>query len=360
MSFPPQPLKREMSLGGKLMLPKLKGLSLLRSALALIVGLGLVAFLMRKMEVRHLGELVGQASRPMLLLSAIALCGFYLVRAVRWAVILKWRVSTGPLFLYSSISYLVSSVFPPQVGELLRPGFLRARHRIPYFFALASVGVERLLDVASLFLLAFAALVSMPSHPPGADWLVRTLRTVGIFVAASLFILVIIVLRSAAFLRAVSRLLSFLRLPSRVARVCVEIISSLVAGTAVIGAPLYLCLAVTCSIVLWGMNAASVILVFRALGVDLHFAAIILGFAVLSLGLVIPLMPAYIGQYEALWVLAFLALGARPQARVLASGLLCHVIILLVIALLGLLSLGLMALREGRKEDSPPEGLGAA
>lgn len=45
---------------------------------------------------------------------------------------------------------------------------------------MASVGPERLVDLASLFLLAFAALLSMPTCPAGGDGLSRGLRTAGI------------------------------------------------------------------------------------------------------------------------------------------------------------------------------------
>lgn len=339
-----------MDSGKKVILGGVNARSLLRSLLSLAVGVALIAFLFRKMEVHNLREVIREASRGMLLLSAVALCGFYSVRAFRWAVILKWRVSPAPLFLYSSIAYLISSVLPPQIGELLRPAFLRTRHGMPYFFALASVAVERLLDVASLFLLAFAALVILPTRPAGADWLLRALRTAGICTCLLMFTLVIVVLRSTGFMKGVSRLLSLLHLPSRIVQGTEGIARSVLEGSTVIASPLYLSLAMICSLVIWSMNAGSVILVFRALGMDFHAGAIILGFAIVSLGLVIPLTPAYVGQYEALWVLVFLALGAHPKARVLEVGLVAHSLFLLVIALLGLLSLGILAWSKGGKQ----------
>ena len=111
--------------------------------------------------------------------------------------------------------------------------------------------------------------------------------------------------------------------------------------------PTRLSWAMVCSVVLWTVNAASVAIVFRAVNRPIaSVAVVLLGFAVLSFGAVMPLTPGCVGQYEGLWLVVFAALRVGPQSAVLAAGLLSHGLIILTIALFGLPSLAFLRLYD--------------
>ncbi|MGD1101811.1 MAG: lysylphosphatidylglycerol synthase transmembrane domain-containing protein [Terriglobia bacterium] len=327
--------------------------SWLRSILTFAAGFGLVALLCRKLEFSSIIQLLEHTSLPLLALSVAALFTFYILRALRWAIILQWKVSFGPLFAYSSIGYLVSSIAPAQAGELVKPALVQARHGLPYFATAASVAVERLLDVATLVLLGVAAMFALPSHALGPVWIVASLKAGGVVCACALLILGLSSRWADSVLRIVSRTLSLLRLPPHLNERITNMVRMFLQGTGGALSPFTLLYALLCSMVVWGANAVSVAMIYGAVnGRVPSLPVVTLGFAVFSLGLAIPLTPAYVGQYEGLWLLVFTSLHVASKSDVLAVGLLCHSLILLTIVFFGLLSLGLLRLSDGSGRSS--------
>jgi hypothetical protein len=148
-------------------------------------------------------------------------------------------------------------------------------------------------------------------------------------------------------LRMVSRGLSLLRLSPPINDRITGTLRVFLRGAGVALSPLNLFCALLCSLALWGANAASVAVIFRAVnGRVPSIPSVLVGFAVLSIGLAIPLSPGYVGQYEGLWLVVYASLHVAAQGNVLAVGLLSHALILLTIAFFGLLSLGLLRLSD--------------
>jgi len=286
-------------------------------------------------------------------LSVSALVAFYILRALRWSIILQWKVGFGPLFVYSSIGYLVSSVAPAQAGELVKPALVRGRHGIPYFVTAGSVAVERLLDVATLVILGVAAAFALPSHALGPVWIVTSLKAGGLLCVFVLLILSLCSRRVDTVLRIVSMMLSLLRPPPHVNDRVTKMVGMFLLGIGGGLSPFTLASALLCSMIVWGANAISVVMIYGAvIGRVPSVPAVLLGFTVFSLGLAIPLTPAYVGQYEGLWLLVFTGLHVASKGDVLAVGLLSHSLILLTITFVGLLSLGILRLSAGEGRSS--------
>src|SRR5262249_32884308 len=135
-----------------------------------------------------------------------------------------------------------------------------------------------------------------------------------------------------------ARILSRLRLTSHLGDRITNMARVFLRGTSGALALRTLLYALLCSMFVWGANAASVAIICGAvIGHVPPIPVVLLGFAIFSIGLAIPLTPAYVGQYEALWVLVFTNLHVAAKDDVLAAGVLCHSLILLMIALLGIL-----------------------
>jgi hypothetical protein len=335
--------------------------SWLLSVVTFAAGLTLVALLCRKLDFRTITTILERASLPLLGLSLAALCAFYFLRALRWAIILQRKVGFLSLFVYSSIGYLVSSVAPMQAGELVKPALVRARHGLPYFGTAASIAVERLLDVATLVLLGVAGTFALPGHALGPVWIAASLKAGGLLCALGFLMLALSSRWAGGVLRMVSGALSLLRLPPRINDQITGMVRMFLWGAGGALSPLNLFCALLCSLAMWGANAASVAIVFGAVNGRVPSVPVVLvGFAVLSIGLAIPLSPGYVGQYEGLWLLVFARLHVAPKSDVLAVGLLCHGLILLTIAFFGLLSLGYLRLSDGWGGSSGGESEAAA
>ncbi len=105
-----------------------------------------------------IGQELGRANY--LYLVPMVPLGFYIlyVRAQRWKVILDLasgaRQPIMPIFSASAIGFMANMVLPLRVGEFARP-YLVSRHTgIPLSTALATVVVERVLDLLVLFVFA--------------------------------------------------------------------------------------------------------------------------------------------------------------------------------------------------------------
>ncbi len=305
----------------------------------LMTGAAAVLFILWKANPQELASSLGKASWSFLLASVAVLGCFYLLRALRWSIILRIRVPVGPLFLYSSVGYLASSIMPLQAGELLKPELLRRRHHIPFLEGLGSVGVERLLDVFCLVILGSISLLVLPPSLHRERWLTESLRTAGVFSSVGIIGLFLAVVISPRCGTLPSTILLRLPLPSAIRTRAINFIGCILQGATVLKTPVLFMLAILTTFLLWGVNYLSVLLVFCSVGTVVHPVTVLLGFAIVSLGVALPLTPAAIGQYEALWVLVFLALGVKPESSVVATGILSHGLILLVILLFGLISM---------------------
>jgi uncharacterized protein (TIRG00374 family) len=322
----------------------------------LAIVIGVVALLFRKLELRTATELLKHASLPLLAFSAGALCVFQLLRAVRWAIILRGKVNFLALLMYSSVGTLVSLVTAAQAGEFVKPALVRARHGVPYFVTAASVAVERLLDVASLVLMGLFAIIAMPAGALGPAWIGKALKAGGLLCALGFLVLVLGSRWTGGLLVVVSRVLSLFHLPDRFTDRITRIVRLFLDGAREALSPASLSWAIVCSVALWTVNAASVAIVFRAVNRPIaSVAVVLLGFAVLSFGAVMPLTPGCLGQYEGLWLVVFAALHVGPQGAVLAAGLLSHGLIILTIALFGLPSLALLRLYDSSARS--PQGV---
>ncbi len=334
----------------------MSGKSWVRSLFTFAAGMALVALLCRHLDFRTTFTLLKHASLPLLGLSVAAILTFYILRALRWVIILKWKVGFLPLFVYSSIGYLVSSVAPMQAGELVKPALVQARHGLPYFATAASVAVERLLDVATLVLLGVAAMFALPRHALGPAWIVASLQAGGLLCGLAFLILAASSRWAGGVLRIVSKVLGLLRLPPHTNDRLTGMLRMFLQGAGGALSPLSLFYALLCSVAVWGIHAAGVGILFWAVnGHTAPPAVILLGFTVFSFGMAIPLTPAYIGQYEGLWLLVFAGLHVARKGDVLPVGLLCHALVLLIIAFFGLVSLAILRASGDSESLKSPE-----
>ncbi len=128
--------------------------------IGLLVAGGLVALFLayfRDDLSAALREIVG-ASIPLMALSVAFQVVHLLLRSLRWRVLLKpikEQISFYNLFSTTVIGYTATILFPFRLGEVIRPLMLAGREKVSRSAALATVGVERLLDF--LMVLAFLA-----------------------------------------------------------------------------------------------------------------------------------------------------------------------------------------------------------
>jgi uncharacterized protein (TIRG00374 family) len=228
----------------------------------------------------------------------------------------RWRALLAPLgpvkpsvtFAYINIGYLGNAVLPLRAGEIIRVVLLARKVRFSKSAVLATVVVERVLDVLSLVTLTLLLMLVMPIPP-----LVKK----SALAAAGLAGLAVVGLWWAhgrasgiaaqdpgappGFDR-ISRLAGD-RLGPLIARVG-ELGRSFTGGLAALRSPRLSGLAIGNSALAWALSLGSTWLILRACHVEVPWTAALMVIVVINFGVAIPSSPGFIGVMHFLAVVA--------------------------------------------------------
>ena len=251
------------------------------------------------------------------------------LRALRWRILLSQavRAPVGALYRFSAIGLAVNSVVFARVGELVRAVLAARKLRVPVATVLASVVVERLLDVAALLALFVAAASYLPSLVAAP---VR--NSCAVFLAAVLGGLGFLIwthgtLRSGGWLECRLR-----RWPT-----AHGLAEQLAVGAAVLRRPKALVPTVLLSLALWTVDAVNFWMGACALGlqrfVDFPRSVLMLSWG--GVGAVIPAAPGGIGTFEQMVKSLMVRLGASPP-EAFACALFIHMTGYIMVTALGL------------------------
>ncbi len=284
----------------------------------------------RGIDWRTLLEVLRQVQVVWLLLALGLLVLIAVVRAYRWHFLFYplrgLRITR--LFNLLNIGYLVSSVTPLRLGDVLRAYLCAQLECIGLMRVLSTVVVERIVDTMSIvfLLLALAPFVSLPF-----DW-VRPAMGIGVVAIIGMLVMAGVVARRKQSLSLFDAFARRLPVLSR-KRVRQGVISAL-DGLAALGSGRQALAVGGWSLVIWLAAALQFYLVLPALGLQLPFAAALLVVCVTSLGMVVPSSPGYVGVFEYLTVLALSLYGVGREVA-LGYALVLHALLYLSSFVLG-------------------------
>ena len=101
----------------------------------------------------------------------ITLC-VSVLRSVRWEMILSpiEKISQKKLYPITCVGFMAITLIPLRIGELMRPYLISIKSQIPMSSALATIFLERVLDIFVILLIL--ALSVLNSNLP--DWLIKS------------------------------------------------------------------------------------------------------------------------------------------------------------------------------------------
>jgi hypothetical protein len=227
---------------------------------------------------------------------ALTLVGFWL-RAVRWRLLIgaQRRLGTGSLFSATMIGFMTNNVLPFRLGELVRPWVLARREKLSKTTLLATVVVERAVDMLTLLAILGVSLALYPLHGD---------TDAGRMVQAGAGLLLALSLALTAFVIAIERqprlahaftdwCTSFLPSASRgqVARALGHFIEGLglfrdlrrLAWVMALSIVMFLVISVALSISMW------------SLGIHIAWYGGLMMLVITAIGIMVPAAPGYIG-----------------------------------------------------------------
>lgn len=312
------------------------------------VAVALLAFFFRGADWGAIGKSLAEADLGLLTLAVAFVMVSYLVRAVRWQVLLKpvGMAHLGACFATTVIGFMFNFIAPSgRVGEVVRPYLLARREGFSASAAFATIFLERVVDLVTVILLVGAWLLLGPP-PEGAKsaTAIQSLKVGGmtVFLGAILGLAIMF-----GFVKYRERAMAFAHffirwLPSRLESMAMRFISSFGEGLGVLADVGNLTRIGILSVVLW-LNISLVLwLGLSAFEIRISFGATFLVLGFLVVGVAVP-TPGAVGGYHLMFSLALTLLFGVDESRSQAAALVNHAIAFLPVTFLGLV----LFVREG-------------
>lgn len=325
-------------------------LARLRRALPLPSGLILSALFLwlalRETDVAELSEALAGAALWPLPLCAVALVACYWLKAERWRLLIRAEHGARASRLVDPMmmGFAANNVFPLRVGELVRVYVAGRVLGMPKTQVLASLVVERALDVLSVAVLTGSALLLIQLRAVGDAQDPRLLLAALAAVLASLAGLTLLRALVGRDLAPLARVA-----PRRLRAPLETLLGQFAAGLEPLAARRRALPLLSGSLLQWLLVALCVHLSVVAVGAEprsLPAATIVLGLVVLGISL--PSGPAYVGTIEYAFVLGLGFFAVTPAAA-LAAAIYYHVFMFVSVTSAGAICWARYALAERRE-----------
>jgi hypothetical protein len=316
----------------------------------LALGAGLLWFSLRSVSFAEAFEHIAAADSLYLTLAVALAAAFIAIKTLRWTVLLRpiaplrFGELHAPVYVGAALNAGVS-----HIGEIMRARMLQRGRKLPLASILASVGLERVLDmVAMLVLLSYLFIAGGGQFSP----MLAAAARVAALLAGVAALAVIAVAMWPNRCRAILERLSA-RLAERRRHWIGTQFDAVAAGFRAIGSARLLVLALLGSLAQWCTIAASIWCCMRAVGVTLDTAAPVAVLVLLVIGFTLPTAPGYVGTTQVVFTLALGIFGV-PAASAFAGSVLYTVFVVGPMVVVGLACL----LRYfARGSTHPPHGM---
>ena len=263
-------------------------------------------------------------------------------------------VRTERLFRIIVIGFSINNVLPLRLGKLVRTFLLRQSHGVPIASSLATVLIERLLDVFALCGLMTLVLIWAP-----LDGIVLAVAgTSATITAAGVVGLLIVLVVPRALLE---RLFAFgIGIAGRIHPKLGSLASSIVDGLRVLEEPRAVLAIVPLSILCWVAELGLYFFLAISLGVNAGPLGLAAGMVIANLVTVLPSPPGYVGTFDFFLQRTLTDSFGVPEATAGAFTLLTHAVLLVPVVVAGLMllsweDLSFRGLARGRVERREAE-----
>lgn len=246
-----------------------------------------------------------------------------------WVKALRWRLLLGPihattvrqLFPVVIIGYAGNVLLPAQLGEAARAYALGWMLRSNSSPILASVALERLLDLFALTVFLEAALLLSSEAFPS----LRGIRYALAFaIGAGVMLTTLYLFRTGVFVTLCRRTTAFL--PASTHAWLINQVERGAAGLQSLRHAHLLFGALSLSFVMWGLMSACVYFALLAVSIHAPFSAAIIVLVVTVAGLALPTSPGFVGTIQACFLVALTPYNIAAE-HTLAASLFYHLLI---------------------------------
>jgi uncharacterized protein (TIRG00374 family) len=285
------------------------------------------------------------------------------LRAVRWRILMSPFADVPAMRLNNVIliGFTVNNVLPLRLGELVRTVALRRSHGVPIPATLATILIERVLDLLALCgLFALVFVIERERMTGWIEWVGYFCSAVTAGGAAGILVL-LLTPRSL-----MDRLLAFgTSLAGRIHRRLGEVAGSCVDGVRALEEPRSLLGVVSISAVCWIFELGTYVGLMLAVGFTTSIWALTAGMVMANLATVLPSSPGYVGTFDVLLQRLLTDTFGVETATAGVYTILTHAVLLIPVVVAGLILLSredisLRGLARGRVDGSDEDERPAA
>jgi uncharacterized protein (TIRG00374 family) len=325
-----------------------------------LIGIGIsVALLAWAMRNVNFGEMISEirGAKPLpVLVGVILATGSFVLRAVRWKLLL--RADTGvdvpfwPRWHAVAMGFMANNLLPLRAGELVRAYAISRLGHVRFTGAITSLVVERVFDALTLVLLLAVGLFlsDLPATTVIAGIpLARIAAFAGAGALLAVAIGAAIIARPELLERMIRGILPIGTLQARL----VSVGHGVTEGLSGLRSPARLAGVIFWSIALWLVSAASFFVMFSAFDIKVTFGGALLLQSAMAFGIAVPSTPGFFGPFEAALV-AVLGVFGVSDTTAFSYAVTYHLTTLLPVTLLGLVSLAVspIAFRDIRAQTA--------
>jgi uncharacterized protein (TIRG00374 family) len=313
----------------------------IRVGVSLVIGILLLVALIWWTGIDEIGAAIGSASPLWLVASAAVVLPAYILRAIRWKLLLapvKKNVRVSNTFWSTAIGSMVNTIIPIRLGEFVRAYTLGEKEETGFAPCLSSIVVERTLDMIGLLSIGVVTMLLVSTQADLSILAVNIFIAVAIFIAAVLTVIIVGIKKEEIIIKVLTQTTSKIPFVKKYTVKIAEFASSLIKGLQGLSQnPKMFIANMSITWILWLIYTSATYFTFIAFNDPLSFTAAILGGTLMSLSHILPATPGYVGSYEAFWWAIFFSLGI-PENLLTATALVSHLVGLLPIIILGAIS----------------------
>jgi uncharacterized protein (TIRG00374 family) len=290
-----------------------------RTLIAIFLSLVFLYFAFRKVDFPELWNVLKNAKYIYVIPNMILVLLAFWLRAFRWRYMVNpiKRIGMNSLFPSTMIGFMANNVFPLRIGEFVRAYSLGKQENISKSAAFATIVVERVFDAFSLLVVLWFVLVFAPLTKE-----IKIVANITLLInLVALAILVFLELRPDSTLKFIDIFLRFL--PMKLSQRAKEVLAKFITGLKVFRSIRGILLILFWSILIWAVMGISNYFIFLAFDLHPPLAASFVLLVIVSLMIMIPSAPGYIGTFQSACVFSLAMYGYDKNVS-LAFALVLH------------------------------------
>ena len=312
----------------------LKNNNLLKLITGIVISIAFLYLAFGKINLDQMSKSFQQANFwifiPTVFMTLIA----HWLRGMRWQLFLKSikKVSVWSLFSATMIGYMGNTVLPAHLGEVFRANVVGNREGIPTSSVLATLVIERIIDVLTLLVIMVVAVFIYPFP----DWVTKS-GYIMFALTLALFAFLVLLKRQNRFTLGVLRIALKL-FPKFIARKIEELLQAFIKGINGLDRKRDYFSMFLLSLMIWGCYWLALHLLFYSFNLievyHVNTVSSVVLLVITTISIVVPSSPGYVGTYHYLCQLS-LALFGVPRSVGLSFAIVAHGLSILPTALIG-------------------------